>query len=309
MQKRDQHAVLDTSTTSRSPQTVVSDILPWVSDVKGRILAGHFRRVSGEAECWCLPDYVDDPHAWIIAALTVWNQRDHVRFPQVGDWRGRTRWRTGDERRLGETVDALVRERDAAMLTFIAQESQLRASLDAARDRADNNERLLLTAKSRQLVDVVSEALCAIGFEVEDMDRVWPTGKKREDLRLRDPGTPGWAALVEVRGLSGGGAASDLQRIERFKRLYKDEEGQLPTQSWYIVNQFIDVDPDDRERLFASNPSDVEVFAEEGGLVIDTRVLFHIWIDVQTGDLTQDAARDSMKSQTGVLLYLPQAAG
>jgi len=302
------HGVLGTHFMGGRAGYTISQVVPWVSDTRGRVIAGHFPRATEEEECWCIPPDVVDPIPWLTAALEVWNDRDSSRFPLVGDWRDRPVWRTHEETKLTAELDELLAERTRFEETTAVREQRLRQNLASARDIADKSERLLLTAKGAVLVGTVAATLEILGFRVEDMDAVLPEGQEREDLRVSQPGDPEWVCLVEVRGLAGGGAASDLSRLERFRLLFFQETQSTPSGCWYVVNQFVDLDPDRRAPLMGSSPSDVEVFAQVGGLVVDTRTLFRMRTDVIGGTLQQDQAINILQTQTGVLTY-PAAAG
>jgi len=73
--------------------------------------------------------------------------------------------------------------------------------LEDVRAAADNYELALLTAQGDPLVTSVIRALKELGFEVTDVDATVAAGGLRlEDLQVRDPSVPGWAALAEVKG-------------------------------------------------------------------------------------------------------------
>ena len=298
------HPIVDTQFTQRSSTgPTVAPIVPWIEDSRGRILAGHFPRIFDLAECWCIPPYVEDPVPWLAAALQVWNQRDKERFPLVGTWQTRPAWRRPEEMKVVAELDDFLAERDRVEKELMAREQRLRHELAGARELGDKGIRSLLTAKARDLVLIVASMLEALGFQVEDMDEVWPEGDKRDDLRVRDAGDPDWVGLVEVRGYTGGGAVRDFQRISRFQKPFLKDENRLPSRSWYMVNQFFTVDPDIRDRLLGSNPDEVEEFAHDDGLAIDSRTLFRLHRDVSAGDLQKDQAMRILKGQTGILTY------
>jgi hypothetical protein len=117
-----------------------------------------------------------------------------------------------------------------------------------------------------------------------------------------DPDSPDWLALVEVRGYLRGAQAKDLLRIERFVQRYQRENrGEAPSARWYIVNQFLGTDPSARPDPLASNPEEVAIFAEAGGLVIDTRTLFGAVQQVRAGHVEGGDARAQLLAATGVL--------
>jgi hypothetical protein len=125
------------------------------------------------------------------------------------------------------------------------------------------------------------------------MDRETPENDRREDLRVGLRGSE-WCAIVEVRGYKGGAQVNDLMRIERFATRYAADVGKPPDSRWYIVNQFVGRDPDQRPPMLESNPVELADFAEAGGLVADTTEIFRLARDVESGVLTQESARRAL---------------
>lgn len=196
------------------------------------------------------------------------------------------------------------RESSAQTLADLAdREEQLEQEVARLLAGTDERERSLLTTQGDELVAIVGVALRDLGFEVEEMDPVWPAGQRREDLRVSDSDDLTWVAIVEVRGYTGGGQVNDLLRIGRFQNRYLQDEGAEPTRSWYIVNQFKDLDPDERPALLASSPDEVATFAESGGLAVDTRTLFTVWMEVRYEQISRERARATLRAATGVLVY------
>jgi hypothetical protein len=132
------------------------------------------------------------------------------------------------------------------------------------------------------------------------MDQVHPEGDRREDLRVTIPDDPAWIAIVEVRGYRGGAQVKDLMRLARFRSRFRTETGAEPDASWYVVNQFLGVDPGGRQRVLSGNPDEVSEFAADDGLVIDTRELFRLVNAVNAGALALGDARDILRSGRGV---------
>ena len=124
-----------------------------------------------------------------------------------------------------------------------------------------------------------------------------------EDLRLSDPDEPAWTNITEVKGLTGGAKLSDLQRFGRYAGLFLRRTGEFPKSRWYLVNQFLGADPDTRPPPLVGAEDDVQVFAEDGGLVIDTRELFQLVRAVEQGRIDQAAARRLLRSSTGVFQF------
>jgi len=164
---------------------------------------------------------------------------------------------------------------------------------------ADANERALLTSQADSLKNVVIGSLRRLGFVVDDMDSAWPQGDKREDLRAKNPDHAEQIVLVEVRGYARGAQLSDLMRMQRFAARFQKDEGRLPDRLWYVVNHSLADDPSQRQPALASNPTEVETFAESGGLVIDTVELFKLWQAVDANRVDPAMAHMMLMKATG----------
>ena len=133
---------------------------------------------------------------------------------------------------------------------------------------------------------VTADCFADLGFDVMEMNQVYPPKDRREDLQVRDPDTPGWTALVGVRGYSTGARVNDLLRFARYRIRYVRDHDEDVSAVWYFVNQFNEDDPEIRPPVLASNEVELETFAADGGLVIDTADLFQMWRAVQDGSMT-----------------------
>ena len=283
-----------------------SSLMPFVQDADGNIIAGAFERYGG-GWCWALPHVPDHPELWLTAALDDWHQRTPDRVPVLPGWRSRPAWTTHQEVSALADLTALRDERDQVLAGLAEREDALLSAQGAATAAADAGPRRLLAAQGSKLVDAVIDALTTLGYEVEnaddaDADKGTP---KVEDLRVSDPDASEWTNITEVRGYTGGAKASDLQRLGRFAVLYLQRTGALPASRWYVVNQFLNTDPDARRPPLAGGEDDLAVFAEDGGLVIDTRDLFHLAQRVESDTTSPAAARALLHHSTGVL-QLPE---
>lgn len=238
----------------------------------------------------------------MAVALESWRERSPEQFPTGPSWQSRPDWRTNVESRLADAAAGLESEWLMATRAFESKRAELQERQDEARQQADEHERALLTAQGDQLVGQVAVTLGELGFVVTDVDAtVTSAGDRREDLRLEDSGRPGWIALVEVRGYLRGARLNDLLRLGRFVTRFVADEQRMPDAVWYVVNHSMTSDPDARPAPLASNPGEVKTFAEDGGLVLDTRVLFKLLKAVRTGDVTAEDARQLLREATGVL--------
>lgn len=294
------HAAADLRGKEPDPPPYVR---PFVQDADGNVIAGAFQR-DGSGWCWALPFVPERPELWFAAALEDWHQRTPTRVPQPPGWRTRVEWSTRLEVEIRDELSTLRDEREQLMLALDEREGDLLAREAVAVAAAEDGLRRLLTSQGDGLVSAVSEALEVLGFTVINVDesRDATSGQpKVEDLRVSDGTSPEWTNVTEVRGYSGGAKLSDLQRLGRFASLYQQSQGRLPSSRWYIVNQFISRDPSTRQPPLQGADDDVAVFAEDGGLVFDTRVLFRLVKEVQGGVRTATATRDLLKGSAGVL--------
>ena len=294
--------------SSTNPATLARTrrLVAFVRDADGNMIAGAFERY-GSGWCWALPYVPENPELWLAAALSDWHERTPARVPALPGWRARATWATPRETTLRADLAVLRGERQRLLTDLETRETALRSAEMAAIAAADAGPRRLLTAQGDKLVDAVTDALETLGYTVANIDNEeGATGQpKVEDLRLSDPDEPGRTNITEVRGYTGGAKVGDLQRLARFATLYLLRTGALPTTRWYVVNQFINTDPDTRRRPLAGSEDDLSVFAEDGGLVIDTRDLFHLARRVDDGGMSTAAARALLRRATGVLQMSP----
>jgi hypothetical protein len=173
---------------------------PFLSTILDQCLAARFLRPGGKSECWCFPHYAVGITPEIVAvAMHEWQKRDPETFP-VMDWTSRAMWRTTDENRIARALEELEADRAATIARLDSQEQELDAQLLDARRSADIDERRLLTGQGDDLTGVVAKCLSDLGFDVRNMDEIYPAGDRREDLQVTAPEASGWIAIVEVRG-------------------------------------------------------------------------------------------------------------
>jgi len=274
-------------------------VTPFLWSAAGHKLAGAFSRGTNRAgDFWILPSFAE-PVPWVRVAMAEWHNRDPVRFPVNTAWASAADWQTPNERLASERIAQLDRERERTLREIAARRDAEVRTLEQLSNAADSRERALLTTKGDDLKNVVAIALGDLGFDVQDMDAVWEEGNKREDLRVTDPSEPGWIALVEVRGYKRGAALNDLLRLGRFRKLYVMDANRDADASWYIANQFIGADPLTREPILASNPQELEGFADDGGVAMDTRELLRLWFAVESGTMLAAEARAALRNARG----------
>lgn len=121
-----------------------------------------------------------------------------------------------------------------------------------------------------------------------------------EDLRITDAN---WTAIGEVKGNTGGGSTTDLLKLSRFTKAFQQETGRFPEAQCYIVNQFRERDPSSRKDLLWGQDDDVKAFAENDGMMLDTRVLFSLARDHAEGLIDSTAARALLSQARGRFEY------
>lgn len=286
---------------SRAAEGVPNHVIPLGQLRSQEALALLYRR-SPTSEALILPSDIQDLVPWVEAALWRWHDLAPARFPRLHDWREAPEWRTEDEQYVTDQLAVAEQEHQRLVTEHEQTTARLRSQLFDASDQADKRERAVLTEQGETLVAAVAELQRDLGFEVEDIDAATADhpGQKLEDLRITDPDAPGWLALVEVRGYKGGAKTSDFQRIDRFVERMLTGQDRRPDSRWYVVNQFLNQPPDQRNPVFANAAEDVAVFAESGGTVFDTIELFRAHQAVRSGQADADAVRAAMRDTTGV---------
>jgi hypothetical protein len=273
---------------------------PLIAEVDGRALGAIRTTGEGTPEWWTLPALTTDRASWLRAIVALWKARYPDDFPPAG-LASSERWMTHTEL---EATAAIANHEVETAAYLEARSSQLRrleeASVEAAR-AAEGAEKSLLTAQGDVLVRAVQSCLAALGFEVTDSDAAAEANSaaKREDLQIRSDLHREWLALAEIKGYSKRNAkTSDLAQLARAVGFF-ERSGPTPKAQWYIVNAQFGLPPDERPVPLASSPDDVEVFAENGGLVVDTRELFQLLRLTQSGQLSKEEAQKCLVSATG----------
>jgi hypothetical protein len=281
---------------------------PLALDSAGQVLGARVAHGSGPnaGELWCLPtDALVKAAEWIGAAVRHWRAAGRDAFQALASWRDDPAWRTHGE----DVATAAVVQRASEIEVIKAQLAEeletLAAQLQAAREDADTHERRLLTAQSEELVEEVARTLRYLGFTVVDADGLpeHSQGRKQEDLRVSDGD---WVAVAEVKGYARSNAkARDLLQLGKAARVFAVHEKREPDAQWYFVNQSFETSPNDRAAPLASAREELEIFAADSGLVIDTRDLFRLHKAVEAGVVSKDRARQALRDATGVF-HVPE---
>jgi hypothetical protein len=242
-----------------------------------------------------LPNPVFDKYEWVKLLVSLWAEKDRARLGDFGVWSESPEWMTLEEITLVAKLERLEHEKVEVIRSLNLEIARLSDELRSESLATNQGLRRLLTAQDRELVAIVSDVFQQWGFCVEDVDDSLDGSQpKREDLRLRLPEPDlEWEAIVEVRGYEkSSGKTADIQRMNRFASLYLNEKKRLPSKRLYVVNGPIEIsDPSQRPIPLASAQEDIELFAEEGGVVISTSDLFRA--SKLAGTVGQKALRDS----------------
>lgn len=253
-------------------------------------------RMDNHRQVWALPNCVRDHLAeWLDVAVQQWQNRDKTAFPRL-DWAAQEDWMDSDELDAAARLRQHGAEAEATMARLSRERARLVDAQATARNAADQGLRQLLTTNSDALVDAVSSTLEDLGFTVVDADSL-ERARKFEDLQVFDGD---WVCLVEVKGYEKRNAkTADLVQLAGAVSHYQ-EDHPAPSAQWYIINQSYATPPSLRLNPFKSDPDIVEQFANNNGLVIDTRELFRLVTRVHQEELSRDEARGLLRKTRGV---------
>jgi hypothetical protein len=276
---------------------------PFVVDAEQNMIAGAFEHHENRW-CWALPYVPDHPEVWFAAALEDWHQRTPELVPMISGWNTRETWMTQREIAVRADLEALDQERTRLIEKLNLRELELKSAQSTASAVVDRGLRQLLTGQGERLVQAIIDALRQLEFDVEEAREHLPSGTSEvEDLRLLDPQESSWSNITEVRGYPDEAKHSDLQRLAQFAKLFSNRTGSSPSSRWYVVNHFLNTDPDMRQPPFDDRKEDVELFAKVGGLVLDTRELFLLVRAVDAGRMAPAEARRRLRSSTGIFKF------
>jgi hypothetical protein len=238
-----------------------------------------WRKETNSGLAW-IPFPVPDRIAWIDAIAAQWAERDRTAFATVLPWSEQLEWLTLGERSIRQSQEAMDREEEKFLRDLASRRGEAQRQLLEAQAIATNGIKRLLTQQSDSLVEIVKTVLIQIGFQVTDSDTQHPVGRRAEDLLVRDPDSPDWIAVVEVKGFEkSGGSANDLRKLDKHVHRFEKSHGRPPSAKWFIVNGQLQLPPSARTLPFASDPHQVEEWAQEDGLLISTVELYRSLVD------------------------------
>lgn len=276
-----------------------TDAVPFVWDADENVIAGAFRRNSLESWVWVLPHDPQHPELWLAEYLRDLHPRDEQRFPQGTPWSSKAEWMTLEEVSARDSLDTLEARGARWERAFREAKTAIEARLLQAATAAEEGPRRMLTAQSNELTDAVVKALTDLGFVTtdEDAERDGTGTAKAHDLNVVNPDRPSEVTIAEVKGTTRAALMQAQQHIVR----YAARHGHPPDRCWLIINHFISRPPDERPLLLQGADDDIAVFAESGGVLIDTRDLFRLVKRVSDGSLSPEKAREILASASGRL--------
>lgn len=271
--------------------------LPLLHDLDNYALAAVYNPPRGGRQCLYLPDVIADLAPWLLLAFSMWSTELPEVFPAEPEWTSNPEWMTDSELRAKAQLDAQRAEAERIISEAQASIAVAEKTLLELREEVGESERLLLTGTDTPLVDVVHKTLEAFGFDVTDVDAGLAAGQaKKEDLRVADGD---WISLCEVKGYTKGAKLGDLGKLQGYATLFAAETGRPPEAMWYVVNHWRETDPSSRAKLLQGGEEYIETFAEQGGLVVDTRDLFRLRKAVEAGSINAEDVRESLKRSRG----------
>lgn len=272
---------------------------PLLENADGQAIAVIYRPHRGAREVWYFPEEADHAlDAILPAAFTEWNAQDPNRFPSSPSWTSDARWMSAEQQ---QHVLALRNEIDSAReqidhLTSAIREFEVKLDVLSG-DVEQSPQRKLLMATGDDLVEAVAYALKAFEFDVVDLDALVSEGvAKTADLLVSEDD---WSAIVEVKGYAKGAKSNDLMDVMKHRRAYEHRHGSHAGNMWYVANIFRKQSPESRPEIFAGADDQLDSFADPDGLVIDTRELFDLLKQIESGAVSPSAARAVLKNSTG----------
>ncbi|WP_157662914.1 hypothetical protein [Prescottella equi] len=277
------------------------------------VISGNHTRPN-RTSVWFVPEDVPDFQPWLELALRNWHDLMPTTFPGVPGWADAADWMTSAEAEAYMQLREAESRFEEVKKGHEAEIATLREVFEAVASDAIGNERLLLTGQDFPLQESVLRALRFLGYDVQDMDGVFPDREPREDYRIRDPDAPDWIAIGDATGVAKGAKTAKIGALGGFSLKYVLDEGATsPPRQWLLVNRKIHQDPNTRGEVYRDD--DVMAFAASLGLAIDTVALFLLVRAVSDATVSAAEVRTWLRDRTGQLLisdvreWLPERGG
>lgn len=231
-----------------------------------------------------LPKEVD-LSAWFWAFLADVHELDPARVPQAPPRLGNpSDWYTPQEGSLAKRIVEIADEVEQLEV----ERERIENDLDAASKEADAGIRRCIWADGDDLVASVGDILEKLGFVVRHMDAERQQSEpKREDLRLTLVDCPGWEAIAEVKGYTGGTRTNDARQIREYRDRYIIEESRPPDLMLWIANTHRTMDPSSR---LVPDSNVGEAAANIGAIHVLATDLYRLWALVATGSIEKAQA-------------------
>ena len=227
--------------------------------------------------------------AWFRAFLTDIHESDPSRVPQAPPrFSQPSDWYTPEERALADRMSEIESEFER----LSNERDQLQVVLSAEREKADRGIRRALWTDADDLVAAIKDMLSDLGFKVQDMDAELKENEpKREDLRLTLQDSPGWEAIVEVKGYPSGTKTNDGHQIRSHRDRYIKEKLRSPDLTIWLANEYRMMDPSSRP----APDQNVKNVAELVGAVhVLASDLYRQWTLVATGRFDKEIVIKSL---------------
>ncbi len=272
---------------------------------QGVVLAGTINAPK-RGEVWFVPSEVSTLGPWINAAFASWRRLEPKKFPGVPDWWASSEWHSAEESAIALRHAEESETFERAKAKFEAIRVQLDLELNKAREEAAAGSRQLLRGQDDALQDAVRDALENLGFGVRDMDLEWVDKERREDFRITDPDDPQWLVLGDATGVSGNAKGGKLSVLQGYvtKYVFEETPDTIPGM-WYLLNREIDKDPNVRSTILRAD--EIEPFAAQQGLILDTTALYVLLRHAHDLPEERPAIRQFLRTSIG-LVALPNAS-
>ncbi len=251
-------------------------------------LAVVFRLAVPYSVVLVLPE-VANLSAWFAAFLSDIHEIDPERVPHPPPRLSNAAdWRTPRERALAADVAAI----ENKIERLDDEQDRRKTKLAAEEERTDKGIRRAVWADGDDLVEAVAEILDGLGFTVHPMDAGLDQGEpKREDLRLTHEDRPGWEAIVEVKGYTGGTRTNDTRQIREHRDRYISDHQREPDLTLWVANPHRRADPSSRP----TPDGNVKQTAEITGIVhVLATDLYMQWLQVVSGSLEAGQVSQSL---------------
>ncbi len=274
--RKSQFGVKIAGAASGEPGTY-EGIRPYLWGPNSLVYAMEYERAPG-SPVWLLPEDLANYRPWFAAIFADLHRRDPATYDGDPEWIDAPEWMTPIEL---EKLAALNAERDAleeSQRRHAERVARLNQDLEELRSQTIGGERVLLSGQGFPLQAQVLSALSELGFEVEDMDKVWEPKEPREDYRIRDAAAPDWMVIGDATGTAKGVKGAKLMTVERYVTKYIKDEPEMPVPGfWLIANHFADREPGARPADLIRG-DELGLVEDADSLVLDTVALFRLLV-------------------------------